>query len=179
MRIVVPLQVGRGLDKPTMTNSRQELYFTAFGTPRPQGSKRYLGNGRFVEASDVKPWRKSIANAVNFAFEASGDDKAFTEPVVVYATFFIPRPSTVKRLLPSVPPDLDKLCRALGDGMSVDSKALTDDSLIVKWVVSKVYADKNDAGVRVAVKLATPENLAEAELYADSLDYEVCSHCGK
>lgn len=140
---------------------REELYFTAYGTPRPQGSKRYIGNGRFVEASDVKPWRRAIAEAVRGAWEASGDDRPFTEPVVVWATFFMPRPKSVKRLLPSVAPDLDKLCRALGDAMSVDCQAIEDDALIVRWHVSKVYADDHEAGVRVAIKtvvLADTEN---------------------
>lgn len=131
---------------------REELYFTAFGTPRPQGSKRHIGNGRMIEASDVKPWRKAIADAVFRAYVATGDERQFTEPVVVWATFFLPRPKSVKRLLPSVPPDLDKLCRALGDALSIDSTALADDSLIVRWNVSKVYADEHDAGVRVAIK---------------------------
>lgn len=131
---------------------REELYFTAFGTPRPQGSKRHIGNGRMVEASDVKPWRKAIAHAVFTAFTATGDERPFTEPVEVWATFFLPRPKSVKRLLPSVPPDLDKLCRALGDALSIDCQALADDSLIVKWHASKVYADDHDAGVRVAIK---------------------------
>ena len=132
---------------------RQELYFTALGVPRPQGSKRYVGNGRFIEASNVGPWRKAIAEAVERALEATGDRSTFSEPVVVWATFYIPRPKTVKRLFPSTPPDLDKLCRALGDAMSVDAKIIQDDSLIIKWFPAKVYADNpEDAGVRVSVK---------------------------
>jgi Holliday junction resolvase RusA-like endonuclease len=140
--------------------SRQEFYFTALGIPRPQGSKRYVGNGRFIEASNVKPWRKAIAEAVEVARIATGDDSVFTEPVIVWATFFLPRPKTVKRLLPTVPPDLDKLMRGLGDGMSVDSTMLSDDSLIVKWHAGKIYADEHDAGVRVAIKTVA---LAESE----------------
>lgn len=159
--------------------TREELYFSAFGTPRPQGSKRYVGNGRFIEASDVMPWRRTIAEAVQLAFQATGDERPFTAPVVVYATFFLPRPKSVKRIFPTVPPDLDKLQRALGDGLSINAKALEDDSLIVKWVASKVYADSREAGVRVAIKLATPENLLEAELASNSLDFGVCRVCGK
>lgn len=140
--------------------SRQELYFTAFGTPRPQGSKRYVGNGRFIEASNVKPWRKAIAEAVSRAWVASGDSSSFTEPVIVWATFYMPRPKSVKRLLPAVAPDLDKMCRGLGDAISVDIPALADDSLIVKWVATKLYADEHEAGVRVAIKTVA---LAEAE----------------
>lgn len=140
--------------------SRQELYFTAFGTPRPQGSKRYVGNGRFIEASDVKPWRKAIAEAVNRAWVASGDNSSFTEPVIVWATFYMPRPKSVKRLLPAVAPDLDKMCRGLGDAISIDIPALADDSLIVRWIATKLYADEMEAGVRVAIKTVA---LAEAE----------------
>jgi Holliday junction resolvase RusA-like endonuclease len=162
-----------------MIESRQELYFSAFGNPKPQGSKRYVGNGRFVEASDVKPWRKAIAEAVFRTWTATGDERPFTEPVVVYATFFMPRPKSVKRWVPTVPPDLDKLCRALGDGLSVDSQAIVDDSLIIKWVATKIYADAREAGVRVAIKLATEQNIAEAELALDSLGFDVCEYCGK
>jgi crossover junction endodeoxyribonuclease RusA len=143
--------------------SRKELYFTAFGTPRPQGSKRHVGNGVMIEASDVKPWRKTIANAVFDAWTRSGDDRPFTEPVVVWATFYLPRPKSVRRFLPSVAPDLDKLCRALGDGLSIDSQALIDDALIVKWHAAKVYADGHEPGVSVGIQLyndlvTNPEN---------------------
>ena len=133
--------------------TRKELYFTAFGTPRPQGSKRHVGNGIMIEASDVKPWRKTIANAVFEAWTRSGDERPFTEPVVVWAIFYMPRPKSVKRFLPSVAPDLDKLQRALGDALSIDSQALLDDALIVKWFASKVYADGHEPGVSVGIRL--------------------------
>lgn len=139
-------------------NERKELYFTAFGIPRPQGSKRHVGNGVMIEASDVKPWRKAIANAVFEAWIRSGDDRAFTGPVVVWATFFLPRPKSVKRFLPTVSPDLDKLQRALGDALSIDSNALTDDAIIVKWHSAKVYADSHEPGVIVAIKALNPED---------------------
>jgi crossover junction endodeoxyribonuclease RusA len=133
--------------------TRKELYFTAYGIPRPQGSKRHVGNGVMIEASDVRPWRKTIANAVFEAWSRSGDERIFTEPVVVWATFYMPRPKSVKRFLPSVAPDLDKLCRALGDALSIDSQALADDALIVKWHAAKVYADGHEPGVSVSIKL--------------------------
>jgi crossover junction endodeoxyribonuclease RusA len=133
--------------------TRKELYFTAFGTPRPQGSKRHFGNGVMIEASDVKPWRKTIANAVFEAWTRSGDERPFTEPVVVWATFYMPRPKSVKRFFPSVAPDLDKLQRALGDALSIDSQALLDDALIIKWFATKVYADGHEPGVSVGIRL--------------------------
>jgi Holliday junction resolvase RusA-like endonuclease len=160
---------------------RQELYFTAFGDPAPQGSKNVY-NGRLVEASKkLKPWRAAVADAVFRTFVATGDDSQFTEPVIVYATFYLPKPKTVKRLLPSVPPDLDKLQRALGDALSVDAGVLADDSLIVQWVSTKLYSDAQNSGVRVAIKVATSEELAriahDALLIPSETGFCVC--CGQ
>ena len=61
--------------------TRQSAYFEVIGTePAPQGSKRYLGNGRFVEASKkLEPWRRAVAEAVEAMFEATGDRTAFSE----------------------------------------------------------------------------------------------------
>ena len=160
---------------------RQELYFTAFGDPAPQGSKNVY-NGRLVEASKkLKPWRAAVADAVFRTFVATGDASQFTEPVIVYATFYLPRPKSVKRLLPSVPPDLDKLQRSLGDALSVDAGVLADDSLIVQWVSTKLYADSQNAGVRVAIKVATPEDLARIarEVALLEEDPTFCACCGK
>jgi crossover junction endodeoxyribonuclease RusA len=143
--------------------SRSELFFSVFGmVPRPQGSKRHVGGGVFIEASkDLKPWREAIANAVVQAWAETGDDSSFTEPVEVQATFYLPRPKTVKRLLPSVPPDLDKLQRSLGDGLSINCRCLEDDSLIVKWEVSKLYADSlEESGVRVAIRTVDPNKFS-------------------
>lgn len=129
--------------------------------PAPQGSKRYVGNGRFIEASKkVAPFREAVAHAVHSEWVRSGDERSFEQPVIVYATFFLPKPSTVKRLLPTVMPDLDKLCRALGDGMSVNSKAVVDDSLIVRWVATKLYADEvNPVGCQVRIVSADFDTL--------------------
>lgn len=146
--------------------TRTSLSFYAHGTPRPQGSKRYLGNGRFIEASkDLKPWRATIANAVFSEWMRSSDDRSFTEPVVVRAVFYMPKPKSVKRLWPSVVPDVDKLCRALGDALSVDSSAVVDDSLIVAWDAIKVYAAlPEDVGVKVYIRLATDADLERASI---------------
>lgn len=145
--------------------SRTHFMFTAFGDPAPQGSKRYVGNGRFIEASQkLKPWRSAVADAVFMEFIKSQDERPFSEPVVVYVTFYMPKPKTVKRLWPSVAPDLDKLCRSLGDALSVDAGLISDDSLIVSWHASKVYAEPQLAGCRVLIRVATDEDLEKAHL---------------
>lgn len=102
----------------------------------------------------MKPWRAAIATTVFREMVLSGDTRPFTNPVRVEATFFMPRPKTVKRLLPSVAPDLDKLQRALGDALSVDSQALEDDALICEWASFKVYVPAGaPTGVRVKITL--------------------------
>lgn len=69
----------------------------------------------------------------------------------ILARFYLPLPKAVKRLLSSVKPDLDKLMRALGDGMT-DSGLLVDDSLIVtQWLHKRYAIEVNPVGVRVLV----------------------------
>lgn len=138
------------------------FWFRAYGNPRPQGSKRHVGNNRFIEASaGLKEWRETIARTI-FEVQSETDNYVrFTEPVVVAAVFLMPKPSSVKRLWPSVSPDLDKLQRALGDAMSINSELLADDALIVAWETTKVYVPAAEAGVIVTVSEATPERLEE------------------
>lgn len=124
-----------------------KLQFFVAGIPRPQGSKRYVGNNRFVEASNVLPWRKTIAEAAEAAYTGLAP---IDEPVAVTAVFVFPKPKSVSRLWPSVMPDADKLARALGDGLTVNSKKiLVDDSRIVHWSIWKVYGDTPGVFVRV------------------------------
>lgn len=146
--------------------SREELEFFAHGLPAPQGSKQYLGNGRFIEASKfLKPWRSAVADAVFREWMRTNDTRSFTEPCVVYVTFYLPKPKTVNRLWPSGlrDRDLDKLQRGLGDALSVDSQAILDDSLIVKWHDPlKVWAPTPaDTGARVKIRLATEEDMKD------------------
>lgn len=125
--------------------------------PAPQGSKRYLGNGRFIEASKkLEPFRNAIGQAVKDYFEAHPEAVTFTDPVEVEATFVLPKPKTVKRPWPSVAPDLDKLQRALGDSVSLEKYCgqplIQDDSLIVTWHAQKVYGPPEEIGVYFTVR---------------------------
>ncbi len=137
--------------------SREFAAFQVVGVePAPQGSKRYLGNGRFIEASKkLEPWRLAIAAAVKEMFEETGDDSMFTEACQVEATFILPKPKTVKRLWPTVPPDADKIARSLGDSISLPKYAqlVEDDSLICRWEIRKVYGTPETMGCSVVVSL--------------------------
>ncbi len=132
----------------------EPVALTVFGLPAPQGSKRIF-NGRLVEASSVKlnKWRKELTQvATNYITD--NEVEPFDGPVQLRITFYLPRPKTVKRELPTVPPDLDKLIRAVGDGLT-DSKIWTDDSLVVSLMCEKVYADDREPGAEIEIHSVT------------------------
>ena len=141
--------------------TRKTASFRVIGVaPAPQGSKRYVGNGRFIESSKkIGPWRKAVVHAVEQMFEKTGDRTPFTQAVKVTATFILPRPSSVseaKRLWPIVPPDGDKLARGLGDPISLPDyvQLIEDDSLIVEWEIRKIYGTPETMGVICHIELA-------------------------
>lgn len=104
--------------------ARDSFSFTVFGTdPAPQGSKKYVGTRRtaagnniplIIESSPKLPaWRKAVDEAVRQAMQDSGDLSKFEGAVKVEAVFYLTRKPSVKRELPTVPPDVDKLARGL------------------------------------------------------------------
>lgn len=130
-----------------------KLEIEVYGDPAPQGSKRVF-NGRVVEAAGekLKRWRKAIAAACVAARE--NNDVFFTGPVEVQVTFYLPRPKTVpmqKRLLPIVPPDLDKLARGLLDGIGQSEMIWGDDSQVVCLRAKKYYADGCEPGAKIEI----------------------------
>jgi len=138
--------------------ARDSFSFTVFGTdPAPQGSKKYVGTRRtaaganiplIIEASPKLPaWRKAVDDAVRQAMQDSGDLSKFDGAVKVEAVFYLTRKPSVKRELPTVPPDVDKLTRALLDACKA---VWTDDALVVRLEVSKKYA-VGQSGVAVTI----------------------------
>ena len=138
--------------------ARDSFSFTVFGfEPRPQGSKKYVGTRRtaagnniplIIEASPGLPvWRKAVSDAVKQAMQDSGDLSKFEGAVKVEAVFYLTRKKSVTRLLPTVPPDVDKLSRSLLDACK---GVWGDDSQVVRLEVSKKYAT-GEPGVAVTI----------------------------
>ena len=130
------------------------LHLEIFGNPAPQGSKRII-KGRLIEASSEKlrKWRKEIARVCTEA-RTRDEDLFFLGPVRVEVVFFMPRPASVKqekRPWPIVPPDLDKLCRGLLDGIGQSELIWGDDSQVVNLLATKVYADGREPGASVTI----------------------------
>lgn len=118
-----------------------ELPFTVHGVPRPQGSKRHVGNGRMVESSPrVAEWRNLVA------LEASieqGDRPVIEGPVTVDIVFGFglpKRPGTRRSQDPHTQrPDLDKLVRAVLDALT--GVMYTDDSHVVELSARKMWVE--------------------------------------
>jgi Holliday junction resolvase RusA-like endonuclease len=105
-----------------------------------------------IESSPKLPaWRKAVSEAVVEGMKASGDLSKFEGAVKVEAVFYLTRRPTVKRELPTVPPDVDKLTRSLLDGITAKGEGVwRDDSQVVRLEVSKVYA-VGQSGVAVTI----------------------------
>lgn len=130
-----------------------DLTINVEGDPASQGSHSVI-NGRIVQVNSTK--HKRWRNAVVFAaLDLIGESwTPINDPVELTVVFFLPRPKTATRELPSVTPDLDKLIRAVGDSLT-DAGILADDSRIVAIQAQKLYADDRRPGALIRVKTLT------------------------
>lgn len=128
---------------------------TVFGEPAPQGSKiaHALPGGKIVMrevSKKIDPWRGAVKMAV---LNLVGDDfEPFDAPLEIETTFFLKRGSTIRRPLPAVAPDLDKLERGLFDALT-GAGVWRDDSLVVSSISKKVYADTREPGADVTIRV--------------------------
>jgi crossover junction endodeoxyribonuclease RusA len=101
--------------------------------PVPQGSMSVF-NGRVVHSrgKDLKAYRDLIASVAA---------QSFPEPlrggVRVELRFILPTPKSRPRVLPHVRPDLDKLVRAVLDGLT--GVAYVDDAQVTSLTAVKRY----------------------------------------
>jgi crossover junction endodeoxyribonuclease RusA len=116
---------------------------TVAGIPAPQGSKRHVGGGRMVEQSRaVGPWREAIRAETQRAM--SNDWNTIkTWPVTIQIVFRLPRPKSAPAsvIWPAKRPDVDKLARAVLDGL-VAGGAIADDCLVVYLSAKKTFASE-------------------------------------
>jgi Holliday junction resolvase RusA-like endonuclease len=118
------------------------------GVPAPKGSLRAFNNPKtgipIVTEGRTKP-SKTWQAAVQFTVgEQWGSDAPLEGPVNVWLAFALPRPKSVKRPHPSVKPDIDKLARAVLDGMT--GIVFQDDAQVVYLSATKAYQDDELGG---------------------------------
>jgi crossover junction endodeoxyribonuclease RusA len=132
------------------------------GMPAPQGNHRVNRSGAVYETSKaVGPWREAVrAETQRAMLMLSG---AFTGPVKVTLKFVVPRPKghyrtgrnagMLRDAAPSWPagkPDVDKLARAVLDGLTAGG-AWKDDSQVVQLFAGKSYAAQDSPGCVITV----------------------------
>lgn len=120
------------------------LTVTVYGVAAPQGSTRAFvpkGWRRPIITADnqrTKPWRQAIVEA---CLPVLNGTPPLEGPVGVSVLFLLPRPKSAPRRVtePAKLPDLDKLVRALLDGLTT-AGAWRDDAQVVTIGASKAFA---------------------------------------
>jgi crossover junction endodeoxyribonuclease RusA len=135
--------------------------FFVNGRPIPQGSLKFInGHAIHVRAQDLALWRADIANNAR----AAKVEKA-QEGVEVHLTFVMAKPKTVKRVEPFVRPDIDKLVRAVLDGLT--GVAYEDDQQVVKLTAIKEYGTTEGVWIRIVDKDKLRRSLISSENVID------------
>lgn len=126
------------------------------GTPRPQGSLRAFKRGgmAYSNATALEPWRMAITAHARQAMADCTLDPCWplTEPIKVEVTFLLTRPAGQygtgrnahvlkpgSPMYPTKQPDLDKLQRAILDGLT-DAGVWVDDAQVVTITANKRFA---------------------------------------
>lgn len=154
---VKSIHLGSHLPPPTLT-------FFVRGKPAPQGSKRYLGNGRMIEdCHDLPAWRSAVEATCLKAMHLK--QQIFYGAVHVNLAFVLYRPkSTPKNQNPAATkkPDIDKLQRAIFDGIT-KAGAWGDDSQVTGVVAFKrIAAPGEELGCFVVI--TEPKDTAHATI---------------
>jgi Holliday junction resolvase RusA-like endonuclease len=116
-------------------------------------------NGRAVTTSatvGLKEWEQRIAIAAGFAAQGT----TFPQAVRVTANFFLWRPASLPKRVTDhlTEPDLDKLTRALGDGLA--RVLFPNDKQITEWHCRKHYAEPGTLPrIEVTVEGETDPNI--------------------
>ena len=123
------------------------IEFFVDGLPVPQGSMKVI-NGRVIhnKGSELAAWRSAIALTAR-----NNGARPIPDPVFIEIKFYLPKPRTVKRAEPSVAPDLDKLVRAVLDGLT--AIAYVDDGQVTEIAAQKAYGARIGANIRLGSRL--------------------------
>jgi Holliday junction resolvase RusA-like endonuclease len=122
------------------------IQFRVDGKPVPQGSMSAVNGHIFhSQGSALATWRASIAIAARYA-----GAKPSAQPISMTMVFIFQKPKTVTRSEPTVPPDLDKLIRAVLDGLT--AVAYKDDAQVTEIRAIKIYGDRPGVEIQIVEK---------------------------
>ena len=122
------------------------MIFSVAGLPVPQGSLKMM-NGNIVHVKDkeLRAWRTDIGNTARNCGVGLAEKNV---GVIIDLMFCMPKPTSVKRPIPSTRPDLDKLIRAVLDALT--GIAYIDDGQVVEITASKIYSSYT--GVKIGIE---------------------------
>lgn len=132
------------------------IEFHVPGDPIPQGSKKAFARGSRVVLVEANTRLKSWRAAVTLAARAAGRGRVLQGPIQVVLEFTMTRPRTSRREWPTVKPDLDKLTRAILDGVT-DAGLWKDDSEVCEILAIKRYGSQAGATVRLVEGWRSPD----------------------
>lgn len=115
------------------------------GVPVPQGSMVRTNYGmRHSKPEAIALFRSQVGIAVRDAAEKQGVLLPLEGPLMLTATFVLPRPKSApkRRVWPVMKPDSDKLIRALCDALT-QCGAWADDAQVVEMVAGKRYTGQD------------------------------------
>lgn len=144
----------------------RRVNFRVYGTPRPQGSKRHVGNGVMIESGGaaLRTWREDVKHAA--LAERAKLDEPLDGPIGLYVGFFLPRPVShyrtgrnahlLRDAAPALPyrkPDIDKLLRSTLDAITT-AQLWRDDACAVHVLTTKTFcAPDAPPGAHIALHL--------------------------
>lgn len=122
------------------------IQFRVDGKPIPQGSMSAVNGHIFhSQGSALATWRASIDIAARHA-----GARPSMHPISMTMVFIFQKPKTVTRSEPTVPPDLDKLIRAVLDGLT--AVAYKDDAQVTEIRAIKIYGERPGVEIQVVEK---------------------------
>lgn len=139
------------------------IAFFVAGEPAPKGSTKSFpfkrANGKMGVSttnanSKTKSWQERVSSEAQRAAEHNDYEISSEKGLSINLTFCLTRPKSIsvkKRPTPITKPDLDKLTRAVMDGLT--HILYTDDSQVVVIFATKAYGDKGEpAGCYIELK---------------------------
>lgn len=137
------------------------MHMVVLGTPRPQGSMSAIprkGGGVFMKApSTTTDWRNTVIARIQQELHVGHLQKVEAGPIAVSLGFFFARPKSHPQRRRKVDrgrryngPDLDKLVRAMLDGMTIGG-LIGDDTQVARITAEKTYSEDGSEGVEFAV----------------------------
>lgn len=157
------------------------MIIVVYGTPGPQGSKKFLGtftgkdgrtHAKLGESSKkVRPWRQDVKGAAEVVRAGAAPLDC---PLSVRMVFTMPKPVSApkrKRTWPMRTPDLSKLCRSTEDALT-QAGVWRDDARVVNYErLAKVFPGEDPEaleapGVRIEIKPVVEAPPVVVDLFA-------------